>query len=191
MSPRRSAHGAAGRPLDALLVLVGQGDLTAFGRLYDSTSARVFGLIRAILLDPSLAQEVTQEVYFEIWRRASIFDQSKGAAISWIFTLAHSRTIDKVRSVQSMRTNDGTFARNSYYPEIDSATETAGRAENGQHIRAALAQLTPLQQQAIKLTYYLGYTSSQAGELLGIPTPTFKARTRAGLIALRAITSDH
>ncbi len=184
----RGGRDSAGQPLDVLLDLVGHGDLAAFTQLYDRTAARVYGLIRAILLDRDLAQEVTQEVYLEIWRRASVFDPAKGVAISWIFTLAHSRAIDRVRSVQSMRTNDGTFARNSYYPDINSAAEIAERTENGHRVRAVLAQLTPLQQQAIHLAYYLGYTSSQASKLLGVPATTFKARLHSALGNLRRIT---
>jgi len=172
-----------------LLDRVGQGDLTAFGQLYDATAARVFGLLLAILRDSGLTDEVTQDVFFEIWRRASTFDPTKGASISWIFTLAHSRAIDRVRQVRSLRARDTFFATNSYYPEFDSAAESATCHEGDHQIRAALAQLTPLQRQAIRLTYLMGHTTSEASEILGVPISTFKTRVRAGLIALRGILS--
>ncbi len=183
---RDDAHlNAERQALDGLLTLVAQGDLPAFGQLYDRTAGRIYGLTRAILRNVSLAEEATQDVFFEIWRRAGHFDSLRGSAMSWMLTLAHSRAIDKIRSLQSLRTHDGTFARNSYGPHIDSASDSIDRAVHHRQIHQALTALTPLQRQAIHLVYFLNYTTAEASQLLNIPVPTFKGRLHSALLALR------
>lgn len=175
--------------LDTLLCLAARGDMRAFGQLYDLTVSRIFGLARAVVRNHSLAEDVTQDVYFEVWRRASSFDVSKGSAISWMLTLTHSRAVDRVRRMRVLRTNDNTFAEQSFYPDIDLVTEQAIRTENDGLVQLALAQLTTLQRQAIHLTYFLGHTNAEASLLLGVPIPTFKDRIRAALAALRRLHS--
>ncbi|MGI8414840.1 MAG: sigma-70 family RNA polymerase sigma factor [Nakamurella sp.] len=182
-------RGAARQSLDALLCLAGRGDMRAFGQLYDVTVSRVFGLARSILRNHSLAEEVTQDVYFEIWRRASSFDVTRGPAIAWMLTLTHSRAVDRVRRMRVLRSNDDAFAAQSFYPDIDAVTDQAIRTENDGLVHAALAQLTALQRQAIHLTYFLGHTNAEASSLLGVPIPTFKDRVRGALTALRGLQS--
>ncbi len=185
----RSSSVAVRPGLEALLVLVGQGDLAAFSWLYDSTSSRVVGLIHAILRDARLADELAEQVYCEIWRNAATFDPNQGSATWWIFTLAHSRAIDKLRSMQSNRTSDAAAGRTSPdHSATDPAIGYAGRTGTGHPPPAALAQLTPLEQQAIHLTYFLGLTCNQASDQMGIPIPTVKARIRDGLNTLRRTT---
>lgn len=184
-----AGRGAARHSLDALLCLTGRGDMRAFGQLYDVTVPRVFGLARSILRNHSLAEDVTQDVYFEIWRRADSFDVTRGPAITWMLMLTHSRAVDRVRRTRVLRTNDDTFAAQSFYPDLDLVTDQATRTENDGLVHAALAQLTALQRQAIHLTYFLGHTNAEASQLLGVPIPTFKDRIRAALTALRGLHS--
>lgn len=171
--------------IDELLVMVGRGEMHAFGQLYDLTVVRVLGLSRAILRNDSLAEEVVQDVYFEIWRRGATFDATRGPAISWILILAHARSVDKIRRAESLRAYDTLYARRSFYPDIDPVADWALRTYNDGQLQTALAALTVLQRQAIHLTYFLGHTNSEASCLLGIPIPTFKDRLRSALIALR------
>jgi len=175
--------------LDGLLWLTGQGDIQAFGRLYDLTAPRIWGLTRSILRDRGLAEDATQDVYFEIWRRAAGFDSTKGPAISWMLMLAHARSVDRVRRVETLRRREDSFARLSFDPDVDSAIEQIIRMDNDRQAHAALAALTPLQRQAIHLTYFLGHSNSEASRLLGIPLPTFKDRIRGALHTMRSIAS--
>lgn len=79
--------------VDALLVRVGQGNLRALGQLYDSTAAMILGLTNALLCDAGRAEQVTEEVFLEIWCWAGSFDPSRHSAMSWMVTLTHSRVI--------------------------------------------------------------------------------------------------
>lgn len=189
---RHELIGGGDRPpnhLDDLLRAAARGDLPAFGQLYYQTVARIFGLARGILRSAGLAEDVTQEVFFEIWRRAQSFDHTKGSALSWMLALARSRAIDKVRRTETSRSHDRAFLHASYYPVVDTVADGMERTENDRRVHVALARLTELQRQAVHLTYFLGHTNSEASALLGIPLPTFKDRLRAAILALRRQSS--
>jgi len=86
------------RDLDDLLVHVARGDQIAFETLYDRLAGPVYGVIRRVLKDPSQSEEVGQEVLLEVWRTAARFDPALGGAATWVMTIAHRRSIDRVRS---------------------------------------------------------------------------------------------
>ncbi|WP_394347343.1 ECF RNA polymerase sigma factor SigK [Streptomonospora litoralis] len=194
--PRRaqaaeSAAGAAAGPQDeewlsALLQRTALGELDAFEQVYRELSGPVFGLVRRVMLDRSQAEEVTQEVFTELWRLAARFDPSRGGVRSWVLTLAHRRAVDRVRSEQSSTARlevAGRLAEESSPPD-DVAEQVEHRLER-EKVRRCLRRLTELQRETVRLTYYTGYTQREAAELLGVPLTTVKGRLRDGLIRLR------
>jgi RNA polymerase sigma-70 factor (ECF subfamily) len=168
-----------------LLLRVRSGDQAAFAHLYDRTAARVLGLVRRVLLDVAQSEEVTQEVFLEIWQSSSRFDPNKGSATSWILTMAHRRAIDRVRSSQSGRDRDVRVGVRDFSREYDDVAERAEiRLENERVVRA-MDRLSDVQRQAISLAYYEGLTQTEISERLSVPLGTVKTRLRDGMIRLR------
>jgi len=170
---------------ETLLGKVAQGDQAAFAELYDQTASRVLGLIKRLLKDHSQSEEVTQEVFLEIWQTATRFDPAKGHASSWMLTMAHRRAVDRVRASQSSRDRDVKIGIRDFDTEFDSVTESVEIRIEHERVERALLRLTELQRQAVKLAYYGGYSHSEVATMLDVPLGTVKTRLRDGMIRLR------
>jgi RNA polymerase sigma-70 factor, ECF subfamily len=166
---------------DELLHRVSLGDRDAFTALYDELSPQVYGLVRRVVCDPAQSEEVTQEVFVEVWRIAHRFDPNRGAASTWVLTIAHRRAVDRVRSEQTQRDRVQALGQ---VPLLGPADDMASSLDR-QVVRDAMNGLTELQRQSIELAYFRGLTQGQIAELLDVPLGTIKTRIRDGLIRLR------
>lgn len=171
--------------LPSLLRRSARGDQAAFGELYDATSARVHGLVLRVVRDPAQADEVTQEVFLDIWRQAARFDATRGSAIGWMLTIAHRKAVDRVRSAQAASRRDATYHDQTVAVEHDETAEAATAALEAVRVRKAMRSLTQAQREAIELAYFGGYTHTEVATLLDLPLGTAKTRIRDGLIRLR------
>ena len=178
------------RSLADLVELVALGDREAFCALYSRTSWKVFGLSNAIIRDASHAEEVTQEVFLEIWQRAAGFNRSKGSASGFVMRLAHSRSVDRIRHINNSRLRDGTYVRQEFRPDADCVIEDVVMHDEVRQLHAAVAGLTSLQREAITLTFLIGHTNRVASDMLGIPLSTLKTRVRDGVRALRCASPE-
>lgn len=185
--PTTAPGGAAATASDLaeLLRRSARGDEEAFAALYDATSRRVFGLVLRIVRDHAMSEEVTQEVYLDVWRTSSRFDPARGSALSWLMTIAHRAAVDRVRSSEAARRRDDAHAVATREVEFDQTAESAQTSLEGQRVRRALATLTEAQRSAVELAYLGGYTHTEVAKLLGVPLGTAKTRIRDGLIRLR------
>jgi len=170
---------------DELLTRVAGGDQQAFAELYDQTAPRVLGLIKRLLKDHAQSEEVTQEVFLEIWQTATRFDTARGSASSWMLTMAHRRAVDRVRASQAGRDRDLRIGVRDLDTDFDSVTESVKIRIKHERVERALGRLTELQRQAVKLAYYGGYSHSEVAAMLGVPIGTVKTRLRDGMIRLR------
>ncbi|SDP35500.1 RNA polymerase sigma-70 factor, ECF subfamily [Nakamurella panacisegetis] len=170
---------------ETLLLRVATGDRAAFSVLYGYFAARVFGLANRILRDPSHAEEVAQEIFLEIWQRAPRFDRSRGTAASWIMTITHGRSVDRVRHAQASRARDLRTTIANFDRDVDSVADSVIQEAEAAEVRECLDTLTPLQRESITLAYFGGHTQREVGELLGAALPTIKTRMRDGLIRMR------
>ena len=178
-----------GGDVDALVARVARGDEAAFEALYDALSAPVYGLARRVVRDPARAEDVTQEVFLEVWRKAARFDSDLGRGKTWVRTIAHRRAVDAVRRSESQKRQDERTA-----PEQVSHDEPADSviaAEEQGAVRECLETLTDLQLESVRLAYFNGYTYNEVATLLEKPLPTIKTRMRDGLIRLRDCLEGH
>jgi len=171
--------------LDRLLRRAATGDESAFAELYDAVSARLFGLVRRVVRDPAQSEEVTQEVFLEIWRHSGRFDPSRGSALSWMLTIAHRKAVDRVRSAEAARSRDEGYGARTHDVTHDSTAEAVAERLDAERVHRALGTLTPVQRQALELAYLSGYTHTEVATMLDLPLGTAKTRIRDGLIRLR------
>jgi RNA polymerase sigma-70 factor (ECF subfamily) len=171
--------------LGRLLSRVAGGDQQAFAELYDVLVPRVLGLVRRVLVDHAQSEEVTQEIFLEVWQTAPRFDPTKGSASTWIMTMAHRRAIDRIRASQAGRDRDVRIGIRDLATPYDNVAETVETTIEHERVQAAMTQLTELQRQAVTLAYYGGLSQSEVAETLSVPLGTVKTRLRDGLIRLR------
>lgn len=178
-------HADDGGELADLLAAAAAGDNAAFARLYDLTSGRVYGLVLRVINDRSHAEEVVQEAYLYYWQQAHRYDPSRGGVVNWMLTIAHRRSVDRIRSESLYR------RRGSEYADADAAVpstpvvEIVERRDESRTLRRCLGTLTNLQRDSIELSYFSGMTYPEVAEHTSTPLPTIKSRIRDGLRSLR------
>ncbi|HEX8069919.1 MAG TPA: sigma-70 family RNA polymerase sigma factor [Pyrinomonadaceae bacterium] len=185
MAPADSAQ-----PSDTdLLHAVARGDEPALATLYDRYSAILLGLLLRILHDRQEAEDVLQDVFVQVWRRAADFDEARGRGFTWLVTLARSRAIDRLRALDA-RTRATQAAQREVRDEPSDASDDVLHSEQRAVVLAALARLPEEQRRALLLAYYEGLTQSEIAARLNQPLGTIKTRMRSGLIKLRELLRE-
>jgi RNA polymerase sigma-70 factor, ECF subfamily len=169
----------------ALVQSIAAGDQRALHALYERTHRIVFTLIVRITNSCETAEEVTLDVFHDVWRRAARYEAAGGPVLGWILNQARSRAIDRVRFEQRKKRVN---------PQADSPVpavlggdpdETFGVRERGRVLRDALTSLTPDERQAIETAFFAELTYGEVAARLNQPLGTIKTRIRSGLAKLR------
>jgi RNA polymerase sigma-70 factor (ECF subfamily) len=174
---------------EALLQAVSRGDESALAALYDRYRLILFGLILRILHDRPEAEDVLQEAFLQVWRRANDFDPARGRAFTWLVTIARSRALDRLRASGS-RARIATEAEQEPRESTGDAAADAVKSEEGEMVRQALVELPEEQRRALFMAYFEGLTQSEIAARLGDPLGTVKTRMRSGLMKLRELLRD-
>ena len=166
-----------------LVQSIAAGDQLALHGLYQRAHRIVFTLIMRITANRETAEELTIDVFHDVWRRASGYDPANGTVLGWIMNQARSRAIDRLRFENRKKRSDG-----GDLPLAEPASDPRDvllLRERGETLRAALAMLTPDERQAIEATFFGGLTHVEAAVRLNLPLGTVKTRIRSGLHKLR------
>jgi RNA polymerase sigma-70 factor, ECF subfamily len=169
-----------------LLHAVARGDEVALARLYDQYRVILFGLLVRILGSRDEAEDVLQDVFIQVWRRAKDYNQERGKPFTWLVTLARSRAIDRLRLLGA-RQRLADAATKDITIEVADALHDTIQAGQREVVQKALATLPAEQKQALLLAYYDGLTQSEIASQLGTPLGTVKTRMRAGMTKLRGL----
>ena len=172
-----------------LLHAIARGDEQSLASLYDRYRLILFGLILRILHSRPEAEDVLQDVFIQVWKRAADYDESRGRAFTWLATLARSRAIDRLRALDS-RQRTANESLEGAVESVSDAAEDAFKSEQREVVRDALDALPPEQRQTLVLAYFEGLTQSEIAERLGTPLGTVKTRMRSGMIKLRELLGE-
>ncbi|HEY6121459.1 MAG TPA: sigma-70 family RNA polymerase sigma factor [Pyrinomonadaceae bacterium] len=172
-----------------LLHAIARGEEQALTLLYDRYRLILFGLLMRILKSREESEDVLQEVFLQVWRRAADFNEVRGRPFTWLVTLTRSRAIDRLRSLAARERVAAASLSDSSENFSDAVADTYQSEQRGL-VSRALAQLPDEQKGALVLAYFEGLTQSEIAKRLGAPLGTVKTRMRAGMVKLREILGD-
>ncbi len=181
------------REFDAqLLARTAAGDESAFATLYDRFAPGLFSMIVKMTRDEKEAEDVLQEGFFQIWRRAAAYDPARSSPFTWAVMILRNKAIDRLRVRQRLeRTVERATVEFAHFPESDEVSSgEAERHDDGAQVRAALTQIPEEQKTAVELAFFGGLTHEQIAERLATPLGTIKARIRRGLLKLRDMLKE-
>jgi RNA polymerase sigma-70 factor (ECF subfamily) len=175
--------GAPPAPSDLLLLArIAEGDLEAFHTFYGRYAGRVLAYVRQLSRNRDGAEDVVQEVFVTVWRRAASFRPDRGDPAGWLYTVTRNKLVDLWR-----RQGQGVAALDS----VQELSETAAPVPEWGDLRLtmhqALARVAPEQRRAIEMAYFGGFTYEETARRLDLPVGTLKSRIRSGLRSLRTV----
>lgn len=187
-APAASLADAKNETLENLIARVMQQDELAFAALYERLSGPVYSLALQISRNVACAEEVLQDVFWQVWRQAPRFDAARGSVPAWVLTITRSRALDAARS--RMRAPQ---TQPSAQEEIDDCLPSpdAGpqdllfAAQQGSRLKVALERLDPLRRQLVSLSFYRDLTHQEISEQTGLPLGTVKSHLRRSIASLR------
>ena len=166
------------------LALTAGGDKAAFARVYQSTSAKLYGVVLRILQRRDLTDEVLQEVYVKVWQKAGDFDPSRASPITWMVTIARNRALDEVRKASHVRIDDAPEAMDVADPQR-LASDWVELADDYARLLRCLDGLEPMKRDMVKLAYLEGLSREALSERFGHPVATVKTWLHRSLKSLK------
>ncbi|MBX7483119.1 sigma-70 family RNA polymerase sigma factor [Qipengyuania qiaonensis] len=171
--------------LSGAIAGVAGGDRAALKTVYRLTSAKLFGTIIRIVPERERAEDILQDVYVKVWRRAGRFDGSKGSPITWLCTIARNTALNELR-------RDGRKVEPpaDTLPEVEDsdalpADEWLCAMEESQALARCLQELSGDQRRSIRLAFFEGYSYSELAKKVDVPLGTMKSWVRRGLAGLK------
>ena len=182
--------------LSQLLARAGLGERAAFATLYERTSAHLLGVVMRIQRDRSLAEDILQEVYVNVWRAAQSFDAAQSQPLTWLTSVARNRAIDSLRRAQSqpqLKTNVQTINDDEETDVYDTVADDApgpldllSRASDARALSACMQGLSAQQRQSVALAFFDGLSHAEVADSMRQPLGTVKSWVRRALMSLKS-----
>jgi RNA polymerase sigma-70 factor, ECF subfamily len=192
-APHPRVTGAPGKTTDRVLLgRVATGDVAALRLIYEEHAPRAMAIARRILRNVEEAEDIVQETFLELWRRAPQFDGRRGGLCAWVVTIARSRAIDRLRSSATAgRAVDEASVSPEVHPTSPPCpmTETERRLTESK-VADALATLPPEQRRTIQLAYFDGLSQTEIAAKTGSPLGTVKMRVKLAVGKLKTLLQD-
>lgn len=176
----------ANEPTDAeLIAAIAAEDRDAFHAFYDRYAAKVLSYVRMLARQREIAEDVVQEVFLSVWRKAPSYRPDRGDVPGWLYTITRNKLVDVWRRKGGMVEDEEFDFDQLLAPDAGGERQVVGFA-----VRRALGELKPEQREALTLAYFGGLTYEETAERLALPLGTLKSRIRAGLAILRGVLSE-
>lgn len=172
--------------LAVALVQAGQGDRSAFRTVYEATSAKLFGVCLRILPDRQTAEDVLQDTYVTVWRKAASFDASRASPITWLVTIARNRAIDRLRSAAPMKNAAPVEDAHDLADSGPLASDVVEQADEAARLNGCLETLEDRARAVIRTAFFEGATYDELARRENVPLGTMKSWIRRGLMRLRS-----
>jgi RNA polymerase sigma-70 factor, ECF subfamily len=168
-----------------LLERVAVADREAFRLFYDRHAPQVLAYVRSLGRSRDASEDVVQEVFLAVWRKAGTYRPERGDVAGWLYTMTRNKVVDLWRKLPtgSDQSSEETLAALSERPEAESRVVSIS-------LRKAMADLKVEQRQALELAYFGGLTYEETAERLKLPVGTLKSRIRAGLALMRGVLAE-
>jgi RNA polymerase sigma-70 factor (ECF subfamily) len=171
---------------EELIASIERKDMHALETFYDRHRVLAYSLAMRMLGNPNDAEDVVQETFLSVWRSAGTYRAERSSGRSWLLSIVHHRSIDRLRGRQS-RVQGVALEEGMEIPDRQDVWREVADLLTGEVVQQALAKLPAEQRETIELAYYKGYTHSQIAELMSVPLGTVKGRMRIGLHKLKSV----
>lgn len=175
---------------ERLTAALGRHEESALAELYDRYGGTVYSLALRMTGDQGTAQEIALDSFLQVWQQVDRFDSRQGSLEGWLFTIARSRAIDRMRAARAVKRSLTVEKRRDAIEEAEPADPPEALlelAERQRHVRHALGELSPAQRTALELAYYQGLSHAEIAARLNEPLGTVKTRIRQAMMILRRV----
>ncbi|WP_434037688.1 RNA polymerase sigma factor [Formosa sp. 4Alg 33] len=170
-------------PIEQEIVeLLKHGDKKAIALLYQHYADSLLGVISKVIADEDLAQDVLQESFIKVWKKAKSYDSSKAKLFTWLYRISYNTAIDKVRSVSNKESKEVQIEGSNVY-----TISAKGLNQDVMDIKKHLQSIDPKYQIVLNALFFEGMTQQEASDELEIPLGTIKSRLKIGLRELKKI----
>ncbi len=169
-----------------LIAAIASKDVQALEAVYDRYGSFAFNLAKRILEDGALAEDVVQEVFFNLWRQAGSFDRRRGSVKNWLLSSTHHKAIDVLRMRQGKVKRDVPLTEAEYRLMTPDPWDAVVNHLDRSMLREIMAQLPDEQRKTLEMAYFQGMSHSEVSEATGTPLGTVKGRLRLALEKMKA-----